>query len=413
MTKSFVNIKHANRSHLYWGIDKSTGEIVEINEVQNRGLNCNCRCAACKGDFIAKKGEVNKHHFAHQSNYECVYANEIAIYLLAQKILSKAGHLELPQVTVSIGRRTEIAKNPYVSTYTNSYYQCDTEQYPPLLLGTLDKQPTRIILDFGHYYSDADYNQLRQEAVSESWDCIAITLPRITDSSSLSIEHLRNSLLHQIDKKRWIRNALQDRWKTRLKDAAIIPEEHLFGGKYIRYECPIHCQKDGSEYYANISDCDFCVYNLSISPDCQCLATRGIKSLHDFKKSEDDLQAEVNAKRKENDERLLLVQELRKQQQDTQIFRPAYTYPVKPTQRPLSQKYTFEEQLKLGREEVMHRFDHPTNDPVFDRFNTRWVKCTICSNIIPSSHMVSYGGPGRAHLGICRECSLIGKRNST
>ena len=29
--------------------------------------------------FIARKGDKNKQHFSHQSNYECVYANEIAI----------------------------------------------------------------------------------------------------------------------------------------------------------------------------------------------------------------------------------------------------------------------------------------------------------------------------------------------
>lgn len=86
MYQSFLNIKHLNRSHLYWGIDKDTGDVVDIDEVSVRGLSCNCRCAACKGDFIARKGEKNKHHFAHQSNYECVYANEIAIYLMAKRI---------------------------------------------------------------------------------------------------------------------------------------------------------------------------------------------------------------------------------------------------------------------------------------------------------------------------------------
>lgn len=78
MYRSEINIKHSNRSHLYWGIDKATGEVVGIDDVRSRGLNCNCKCAACNGDFIARKGEKNKHHFAHQSNYECVYANELA-----------------------------------------------------------------------------------------------------------------------------------------------------------------------------------------------------------------------------------------------------------------------------------------------------------------------------------------------
>lgn len=48
MYRSEINIKHSNRSHLYWGIDKATGEVVGIDDVRSRGLNCNCKCAACK-----------------------------------------------------------------------------------------------------------------------------------------------------------------------------------------------------------------------------------------------------------------------------------------------------------------------------------------------------------------------------
>ena len=107
MYESNLNIKHSNRSHLYWGIDKATEEIVGIDEIQARGLNCNCKCAACGGDFIAKKGEKNKHHFAHQSNYECVYANEIALYLYVKRLLEWSHSIELPEVPVRIGERAK------------------------------------------------------------------------------------------------------------------------------------------------------------------------------------------------------------------------------------------------------------------------------------------------------------------
>ena len=98
MYQSAISIKHSNRSHLYWGIDKATGEVIGIDDVSSRGLNCNCKCAACGGDFIARKGEKNKHHFAHQSNYECVYANEIALYLYVKKVLSGCLQVELPEI---------------------------------------------------------------------------------------------------------------------------------------------------------------------------------------------------------------------------------------------------------------------------------------------------------------------------
>ena len=161
MYKSFINIKHLNRSHLYWGIDKASGDVVDIDEVTKRGLNCNCRCAACKGDFIARKGEKNKHHFAHQSNYECVYANEIAIYLLAKKMLGQLGSVELPAVPVKIGQRTELAKESWQASIGEVHYQCEPEQYPPLLIAALDNRPTRIILSFGKYYNTENLEKLR------------------------------------------------------------------------------------------------------------------------------------------------------------------------------------------------------------------------------------------------------------
>ena len=151
MYRSEINIKHSNRSHLYWGIDKATGEIVDIDDVRSRGLNCNCKCAACNGDFIARKGEKNKHHFAHQSNYECVYANEIAIYLFVKMVFASYQTIEAPEIPVKIGSRTEIAKNNWDARVGEVYYQCDPEQYPPLLVAELDKTPTRIILAFEKY----------------------------------------------------------------------------------------------------------------------------------------------------------------------------------------------------------------------------------------------------------------------
>lgn len=64
-----------------------------------------------------------------------------------------------------------------------------------------------------------------------------------------------------------------------------------------------------------------------------------------------------------------------------------------------------EEQLRIGRQEVADRFNAPTDDPVFDRFNRRWLKCTCCGEIKPSEIMADYDGRGKAHLGIYRDCS--------
>ena len=43
MYRSDINIRHRNKSHLFWGLDKETDEVVYISQVKSRGLDCNCR----------------------------------------------------------------------------------------------------------------------------------------------------------------------------------------------------------------------------------------------------------------------------------------------------------------------------------------------------------------------------------
>ena len=67
------DIKKRTASHIYYGVHKETGELMHISQVSN-GQKCNCICAACGQPFEARKGSIRRHHFAHVSNYECMYA---------------------------------------------------------------------------------------------------------------------------------------------------------------------------------------------------------------------------------------------------------------------------------------------------------------------------------------------------
>lgn len=242
MYRSEINIKHSNRSHLYWGIDKATGEVVGIDDVRSRGLNCNCKCAACNGDFIARKGEKNKHHFAHQSNYECVYANEIAIYLFVKMVFASYQTIEAPEVPVKIGSRTEIAKNNWDARVGEVYYQCDPEQYPPLLVAELDNTPTRIILLFGKYYTEDDIVLLKQEACEKGWDCLSISFPRITEQKSINPDLMRLGVQGNIQGKTWIHNAREARWQHRLQENAVTPPQTMPASWGTAYESIVQQQ---------------------------------------------------------------------------------------------------------------------------------------------------------------------------
>ena len=80
------NIKKRSAHNIYFGVDKRTNILRRISEVDS-GAKCGCVCASCGMSLEARKGKVRVHHFAHDSNYECMYANEVAIYKEVADIL--------------------------------------------------------------------------------------------------------------------------------------------------------------------------------------------------------------------------------------------------------------------------------------------------------------------------------------
>lgn len=411
MYESNLNIKHSNRSHLYWGIDKVTGEIVGIDEVQTRGLNCKCKCAACDGDFIAKMGEKNRHHFAHQSNYECVYANEIALYLYVRNLLEGIPNIELPEVPVGIGNRVEYARAKRMAEIGNVYYQCVTQQYPPTLVAELDGVPTRIILAFDKYYTADDWRAVRQEA-EEKWDCLAILLPSVSDNNPLNRKIIEANVKKNAEKKDWVHSSLAARWKRRLEEAAVIPAQSFPKSWGTVFECPLHSQKREGRYYARLEDCQKCEYHLSISPQVKCLAVNGIHCLKDINRPMEERMATIVKIQKENEMRndfIAQMQEQKSKNQNATLWNRNDSNP-QPQAQPEKHNISLEERIQLGRQDVMGRMESPSEEPVFDRFNVRWIKCIRCQEIKPADEMSMYGGKDGANRGTCRDCGRGGRK---
>ena len=65
----------------------SSGRIVHISEVES-GLQCACTCAECGKDLIARKGEVNAHHFAHYSGGESLCSGESILHRIGKMLIA-------------------------------------------------------------------------------------------------------------------------------------------------------------------------------------------------------------------------------------------------------------------------------------------------------------------------------------
>lgn len=115
----------------------------------------------------------------------------------------------------------------------------------------------------------------------------------------------------------------------------------------------------------------------------------------------------MTKRRTANEERLHLIAIQQKQREKLRSLRdPKQNYSSQ-ANKPKPVQIPREEQLRIGRQEVTDKFIAPTDDPVFDRFNRRWLRCTCCGEIKPSEIMADYGGRGKANIGICRDCSRL------
>ncbi|GDY26420.1 hypothetical protein AHAT_23100 [Agarivorans sp. Toyoura001] len=96
------------------------GQIVHIRDVE-RGLDCNCVCPGCGSTLIAKKGEVNIHHFAHyDSNGE--NCNESILHKLSKQIIQNNRYVVAPEIELSC-QGTDLAGRAHQRAFTDNAYK--------------------------------------------------------------------------------------------------------------------------------------------------------------------------------------------------------------------------------------------------------------------------------------------------
>lgn len=73
------------------------GSLVSISDVPN-GLACDCFCPnpKCSARLIARKGEKNKHHFAHYRTHDCGGGRESALHIMGKDVIEKHKRIFLP-----------------------------------------------------------------------------------------------------------------------------------------------------------------------------------------------------------------------------------------------------------------------------------------------------------------------------
>jgi len=397
------NVKKRSASHIYFGVDKDTGALQHISQVLS-GAKCNCKCALCGESFEARKGSQRKHHFAHVSNYECMYAGEVAVYMGFADALRSKSVIHLPPVSLDFPAWTkpEIIQQGRTMAIEEVSYECKELAYPPVLLITTSGSKLRIILDFGHYYDEDDKAMLAAEAKREGYALMMYQMPKI-DDDSFSPEQL-GKIVTEGDQAYWVFSRLEEQWRERYRSIAITPSEHGLG-----YLCPISIGKYKGKYSARYEDCAYCRFNLAKAPSCLCVAAAGIQSKDDFKKPEAERKAAIEKIRLANEadiQRREAVIETQRVEREKRIA--AMQKRFTPSAKSEKPKDPTPQELENAYLEVKASFNPDSTAWTTDRYGRRWIQCKVCGEIKRDNQMSSYGGRDGVNRGVCSLCSRKG-----
>lgn len=80
------------------------GKLIHISEVES-GLVCDCTCPVCSTPLIAKKGQINTHHFAHHELSDCDNVNESILHKLGKSIIAEHQKVRIPAMDIEVTGR--------------------------------------------------------------------------------------------------------------------------------------------------------------------------------------------------------------------------------------------------------------------------------------------------------------------
>ena len=103
-----------------------------------------------------------------------MYAGEVAVYLGLYNVLQKGKKLCYPAVTLRFPtwNEDEILHDACTISIDHPEYTCEEYAYPPMLLVWVNHKRLRILLDFDHYYDEADKRKIIKDAKAENYSVL-------------------------------------------------------------------------------------------------------------------------------------------------------------------------------------------------------------------------------------------------
>lgn len=240
------------------------GKLVDISAVES-GLACNCVCPSCRQGLVAKKGEFNQHHFAHDNAIECEGAVETALHIYAKNILEKHKRMVLPPVCLAnsdklIFPATEV-------TFDKVVLEKRVNQIIPDLIVFIRDKPLLIEIAVTHFV-----DKFKESKIFElGYSAIEINVKGLFNSAHDKVFGYRDFeqlLIENTDFKRWINNLKQNVISDQIKKLVTnkkVLHSRLYGHPMVD-NCPLDKRvwksgyKKGQSYALVEDDCWNCPF---------------------------------------------------------------------------------------------------------------------------------------------------------
>lgn len=99
------------------------GKLVYVDDIPN-GAKCNCHCADCGGELIAKNnGKIKHHHFAHANGNDSLKCSQTALHLLAKEIIAEEKMVPIPRNnTITFYKADSVEQEKYMEDIRPDIY---------------------------------------------------------------------------------------------------------------------------------------------------------------------------------------------------------------------------------------------------------------------------------------------------
>lgn len=194
--------------------EAADGTLVHIADVPS-GLACNCVCPGCGRKMVAKKGEIQGHHFAHharQGGWTCASAGETALHKFAKRVLDERLEIALPAMVVEEHGDLEVVVEAERRNFDRAILETkDGQIVPDVVLLLRDR---RLIVEFmvTHPCDEQKIARIRTMDIG----AIEIDLSQYRD-------HVLNEISDQIlydAPRKWLHNPRELKAREKLEDRA-------------------------------------------------------------------------------------------------------------------------------------------------------------------------------------------------